>query len=121
MFKTLTKWVSNVVNLVKKTAKQLVGYVVSAFKPTTTTTTRTATTTTRTATTTTRTAPVAPKATKVVKEEATTIRSAIKQPAETEEVVVELVLEDEATVVVHTAVKELTTQWIPDPPSKPPP
>lgn len=113
MFKTLTKWVSNVVNLVKKTAKQLVGYVVSAFKPTTTTTTRTATTTTRTA-------PVAPKATKVVKEEATTIRSAIKQPAETEEVV-ELVLEDEATVVVHTAVKELTTQWIPDPPSKPPP
>ena len=113
MFKTLTKWVSNVVNLVKKTAKQLVGYVVSAFKPTTTTT--------RTATTTTRTAPVAPKATKVVKEEATTIRSAIKQPAETEEVVVELVLEDEATVVVHTAVKELTTQWIPDPPSKPPP
>ena len=121
MFKTLTKWVSNVVNLVKKTAKQLVGYVVSAFKPTTTTT-RTATTTTRTATTTTRTAPVAPKATKVVKEEATTIRSAIKQPAETEEVVVELVLEEEeATVVVHTAVKELTTQWIPDPPSKPPP
>ena len=113
MFKTLTKWVSNVVNLVKKTAKQLVGYVVSAFKPTTTTT--------RTATTTTRTAPVAPKATKVVKEEATTIRSAIKQPTETEEVVVELVLEDEATVVVHTAVKELTTQWIPDPPSKPPP
>ena len=114
MFKTLTKWVSNVVNLVKKTAKQLVGYVVSAFKPTTTTTTRTATTTTRTT-------PVAPKATKVVKEEATTIRSAIKQPAETEEVVVELVLEDEATVFVHTAVKELTTQWIPDPPSKPPP
>lgn len=114
MFKTLTKWVSNVVNLVKKTAKQLVGYVVSVFKPTTTTTTRTATTTTRTA-------PVAPKATKVVKEEATTIRSAIKQPAETEEVVVELVLEDEATVFVHTAVKELTTQWIPDPPSKPPP
>ena len=113
MFKTLTKWVSNVVNLVKKTAKQLVGYVVSAFKPTITTT--------RTATTTTRTAPVAPKSTKVVKEEATTIRSAIKQPAETEEVVVELVLEDEATVVVHTAVKELTTQWIPDPPSKPPP
>ena len=114
MFKTLTKWVSNVVNLVKKTAKQLVGYVVSAFKPATTTTTRTATTTTRTT-------PVAPKATKVVKEEATTIRSAIKQPAETEEVVVELVLEDEATVFVHTAVKELTTQWIPDPPSKPPP
>ena len=114
MFKTLTKWVSNVVNLVKKTAKQLVGYVVSAFKPTTTTT--------RTATTTTRTAPVAPKATKVVKEEAITIRSAIKQPAETEEVVVELVLEEEeATVVVHTAVKELTTQWIPEPPSKPPP
>ena len=117
MFKTLTKWVSNVVNLVKKTAKQLVGYVVSAFKPTTTTN-RTATTTTRTTTTTTRTSPVA---TKVVKEEATTIRSAIKQPAETEEVVVELVLEDEATVFVHTAVKELTTQWIPDPPSKPPP
>ena len=114
MFKTLTKWVSNVVNLVKKTAKQLVGYVVSAFKPTTTTTTRTAPTPTRTT-------PVAPKATKVVKEEATTIRSAIKQPAETEEVVVELVLEDEATVFVHTAVKELTTQWIPDPPSKPPP
>ena len=113
MFKTLTKWVSNVVNLVKKTAKQLVGYVVSAFKPTTTTN--------RTTTTPTRTAPVAPKATKVVKEEATTIRSAIKQPAETEEVVVELVLEEEATVVVHTTVKELTTQWIPDPPSKPPP
>ena len=112
MFKTLTKWVSNVVNLVKKTAKQLVGYVVSAFKPTTTTN--------RTTTTPTRTAPVAPKATKVVKEEATAIRSAIKQPAETEEVV-ELVLEEESTVVVETTVKELTTQWIPDPPSKPPP
>ena len=111
MFKTLTKWVSNVVNLVKKTAKQLVGYVVSAFKPKTNTTR-----------TTTKSAPVAPKATKVVKEEATTIRSAIKQPATTEKVVVELVLvEDEATVIGYTTVKELTTQWIPDPPSKPPP